>query len=134
MSYGSPSRYREMEVLALSPARRVVLLYAQLQVALTQARTFLVSGEIEARTEALLRAESFVFELAASLDRAQGGELAERLATLYGWMLTQLTALHHSRDLATLDALRHTVAELHEAWEGAAQQVESTTSPLRVAS
>ncbi len=134
MSYGSPSRYREMEVLSLSPARRVVLLYAQLQANLTQARSYLTAGDIEARTEALLRAESFVYELAASLDRAQGGELAERLATLYSWMLTQLTALHLTPDLATLDALRHTVAELHEAWDRAARQLERPGPALQVAS
>ncbi len=134
MSYGSPSRYREMEVMALSPARRVVLLYAQLQASLTQARTHLAAGEIEARTEALLRAESFVYELAASLDRTQGGDLAERLASLYSWMLTQLTALHGRPDLAALEALRHTVAELHEAWDGAARQLESAEPALRVAS
>ncbi|MCL4866669.1 MAG: flagellar protein FliS, partial [Gemmatimonadales bacterium] len=57
MSYGSMDRYREMEVMAMPPARRLLVLYSQLLTALRQARHLIETGQIEARTERLLHAE-----------------------------------------------------------------------------
>ncbi len=123
MSYGSTDRYREMEVQAMSPAKRLVLLYAHLLVALKQARMHLVAGEIEARCEKLIRAEEIVHELSYSLDREAGGDFAERLAGLYAWMLGQFAAIHAKPDVAKLDAVTAIVTELHGAWEQAAAQL-----------
>lgn len=123
MSYGSVDRYREMDVMAMSPARRLVLLYARLLASLRQARRHLEQGEIEARTERLLHAEEIVRELALSLDHVRGGELAGRLAQLYAWILGQLSAIHIRPDAARLDAVVRIVLELHDAWGAAADQV-----------
>jgi flagellar protein FliS len=128
MSYGSNDRYREMEVQAMSPARRLVLLYSHLLVALKQARMHIERGEIELRGERLLRAEEIVHELAFSLDREAGGELATRLAALYAWMLGQFAAIQARPNLQQLDAVTTIVSELHAAWEGAAAQLAGSTA------
>lgn len=126
MSYGSMDRYREMEVMAMPPARRLVLLYTQLLVSLRQARRHIELGEIEARTERLLHAEEIVRELALSLDHTQGGDLVVRLGQLYGWMLGQLALVHARPEPARIDALVRIVTELHEAWGTAANQLATT--------
>ena len=122
MSYGSSGRYREMEVLAMSPAQRVVLLYTHLLVNLRQARGHFERGEIEARGNRLLRAEEIVHELAVSLDHEAGGEIASRLAALYAWLLGEFVAVHTRPDLARFDAAVKVVTELHEAWTAVANQ------------
>lgn len=119
-------RYREMEILAMTPANRVVLLYTHLLVNLKQARVFLERGDIGARGERLVKAEEIVHELAVSLDRDGGGELATRLASLYVWLLREFVAIHSRPDMARLDAVIRVVTDLHEAWSGAAAQLGET--------
>lgn len=125
MSYGTSAgsdRYREMEILAMSPARRVVLLYTHLQVVLRKARLHLDRGEIEARVDRLAQAQEIVYELLASLDREAGGELAARLAEIYAWLFGELGRINQKPDVAALEQVLKVVTELAEAWEGAAQQ------------
>lgn len=121
-------RYREMEVMAMPPARRLVVLYAQLLTALRQARRHMELGEIEPRTERLLHAEEIVRELAVSLDRERGGELASRLSELYAWMLAQVAGLYAAPEPGRLDQVIRIVAELHDAWGTAASQLAAAPS------
>lgn len=128
MDYGSPQGYREMEVLSMSPAQRIVFLYTRLHAMLVQARAALDAGDIEARELRLADAAAVVHELAVSLDRAQGGDFADRLAALYAWMLSEFQAIHARPDRERLETVRRIVAELHEAWRAAAQQVATTAA------
>jgi flagellar secretion chaperone FliS len=126
MTMGYPpaaSRYREMEVLAMPPSRRLVMLYSHLLVKLKQARRHIERGEIEARGERLLHAEEIVRELRISLDHKAGGDLATSLASIYKWLLSEFAGIHAKPDLARLDAVIVIVSDLHQAWEGAAAQV-----------
>jgi flagellar protein FliS len=125
MDYASPQGYREMEVLSMSPAQRIVFLYTRLHAMLVQARTALDAGDIEARELRLADAAAVVHELAVALDRAQGGDFADRLAALYAWMLAEFQAIHARPDRERLEAVRRIVAELHEAWRTAAEQMTS---------
>lgn len=118
---GGALRYREMEILSMPPARRLVLLFTHLLVQLRLSRSNAERGEIEPRTERLIRAQEIVVELLASLDREAGGDLAKGLAGLYGWLVAELAALHARPDLARFDLVIRVVAELHEAWTAAAE-------------
>jgi flagellin-specific chaperone FliS len=108
MTYTQPQGYREMEILSMTPAQRVVALYARLHVLLLQARNQLDVGE-----------------LAVSLDRERGGQLADQLAALYTWLIGEFTAIHAKADRGRLEATINIVRELHEAWQGAALQVST---------
>jgi flagellar protein FliS len=127
------ARYREVEVQGMSPARRVVLLYAQLLLTLRRARLHLEQGDIEARCERVLMAQEIVQELWLSLDRDAGGELAQRLGELYRWLFAEVGEMHRTPSVERLDAVIGVVGELHGAWEGAATALEGTdTSGLEV--
>jgi flagellar protein FliS len=125
MEYASPQGYREMEVLSMSPAQRIVFLYARLHAMLVQARGAIEAGDIEAREQRLDDAAAVVHELAVALDRDQGGDFADRLAALYAWMLAEFQAIHARPDRERLEVIRRIVAELHEAWRGAAGQLST---------
>jgi flagellar protein FliS len=129
MSYGTNSRYREMEVLAMSPARRLVMLYTKLLVLLKQARTEIERGDIEAREKRLMHADEIVRELAMSLNFEAGGDLARSLESIYNWLLNEFAGIHARPDLIRLDAVIRIVADLHEAWDGAAAQVAGHSAP-----
>ncbi len=123
MAYPNGNRYREMEVNAMSPAKRVVLMYTHLLASLTQARMLLAAGDIEGREQKLAKAEAIVMELAVSLDRDNGGPLATELSAIYAWMLAEITRVHRKADGAGIDALIALATDLHQAWDAAAQQI-----------
>jgi flagellar protein FliS len=124
MTTAGGSLYREMEILSLSPAQRVVLLYAHLLANLRHARRVFAS-DIETRAEKLQRARDIVFELCASLDRERGDEIARNLTSLYAYAIEQLGALEFRRDSAQLDELIAIFATLHDAWQQAAVLTET---------
>ncbi len=117
------AKYREMEIVSMPPARRVVLLFTHLLVQVRLARGHHERRAIEARCTRLVRAQEIVVELLASLDREAGGQLAASLANLYGWLVSELSTLHAKPDLARFDIVIKVVAELHEAWAAAADAV-----------
>ena len=123
MPYPSGSRYREMEVLAMPPAKRLVMLYSKLLVLLKQARQEIARGDIVAREQRLVQADEIVRELTFSLNFEAGGALAQSLASIYTWLIAEFAGIHAKPDVARLDAVISIVADLHEAWSGAATQV-----------
>jgi flagellar protein FliS len=118
------SAYGSLDVLAMSPAQRVVFLYHQLVASLMRARRCLATEDVEGRSESLCRAQAIVQELLVSLNREVGGELADRLAALYGYFAAEIIAIDSQRDPARLARLVTMVLPLLDAWERAAREVE----------
>ena len=122
------ARYREVEVLTMHPAQRVVLLYSHLLAHLRISRALTESREFEARADRLCRAMEIVEELAVSLDHEAGGAIAANLQSLYGYFLSELIRLGRVSDPLAFDSLIRMLGELHSAWAQAAAQVTSGES------
>lgn len=116
----SSARYREARVLGSSREQLVVLLYEQLLVSLRRAGAQIRAGDIEGKAQSLARAADIVYELLGALDFDAGGELASRLAALYGFFVTEIGEVGRSLDADRLDRLVGIVATLHESWVQAA--------------
>lgn len=127
MSYGAfarqAARYREAEVLSASPGQLVVIVYEHLLVQLRRALLLGRPEDAEARGDALDRARAAVTELLVTLDRPRGGELADRLAAIYTFVLAELSTLGVKPDAQRLEAIVTLMSELHEAFAQAAQVV-----------
>jgi flagellar protein FliS len=117
------ARYREVEVLTMQPAQRVVLLYSHLLSNLRQAKLLTEQREFEARAERLGRAQDIVQELVVSLDHEAGGQIAGSLDSLYAFFLAEMIRLGAAREAGRFDPLIRMVTELHGAWAQAATQV-----------
>lgn len=128
--YGSVDRYRQMDVAAMTPAQRVVALYARLALLLRQARMAIETGDVVVREQRLDHAATILHELAAALDRDQGGEIAERLAALYTWLIGECLQIHLHPNLARLDAALTVVQELHQAWSTVARQIPAAEAQV----
>lgn len=116
-------RYRQNDLSAMTPAGLVVAMYARTLLALRQARLAIESGDIEAREQRILQATDILHELAGALDHEQGGEIADRLAALYAWMIQECFECHRHPSVSRLDPVITCVSELHGAWVEAARQV-----------
>ena len=137
MSYGAfakqASRYHEAEVLTASPARLVVIVYEHLLVNLRRARLLLGQADTTARSESLERARAALTELLVTLDRDKGGDLAQRLAAIYTFMLGELLVFGVKPEIIRIDAIIHLAGELHEAFAQVAQSSAATPAHAAVA-
>lgn len=124
MTAAGLARYQEVDVLTMTPARRVLLLYNHLLLNLRMARAAIAAGDIAARSPRVSRSLDVLNELLFSLDRENGGALAGRLAAIYVYLIQEVTRADRERDGGRLDRVIELSASLQEAWVSAAGAVE----------
>ena len=108
--------------MSSTPAELVVTLYERLLSDLKGVAIAIRAGDIEAKAERMQRATDVVFELLASLDREQGGEVSQRLAALYSYMISRLGEVSRTLNPSILDELAGHVEALLSAWRSVAEE------------
>ncbi len=116
LAYSTPRAYRDSAVLTAPPERLVVMLYDGARRFLHQAAAAMRAGQIETAHVKLRRAEDIIAHLRDSLDHEQGGDIAPRLAALYGFWLHQLLQARFDRDATKLESVSGMLAQLRESW------------------
>ncbi len=115
--------YQDNEVLGASRERLVPMLYEGLLKNLRKAGKQIGVGDLEGKSESLQKASAIVYELLSSLDFDAGGELASRLAGLYGYFAREIMEVGRTLDRIRLDGLVEMIDGLHQAWDEAAKKV-----------
>jgi flagellar secretion chaperone FliS len=129
MNYAkTAAAYREASILGSSPEQLVVILYDHLLSSLKRADHEIRVGTVEGKAQALERASDIVYELLASLQVGEGGELTQRLAALYSYIIGEISAINRTLDMARLRRITDIVQTLHESWTAAARQVKQGTT------
>ena len=128
MSYGTSSTsYLGNDILSRSPEWLVPLLYEHLVINLKRAGVCIDEGNLEGKSAALGKANEIVMELASSLNPEQGGEIAKQLGSLYAFLAGEILEIGRTLDRSRLERLSAMIADLHEAWVQAAEQVAPRT-------
>ena len=125
--------YLESRILSADPIELVNLLYQAGTGAVREARQYLANRDIAARSRSITKASGILVELASSLDHQRGGEISQRLAQLYDYMLRRLTEANFQQSDAPLAEVLGLLATLSEAWEGVKSGVKSGVKPAPVA-
>jgi flagellar secretion chaperone FliS len=124
MSYASQSaHYLEADVMSRQKEWLVPLLYEHLLSNLRRARAQIEAGDIEGKATSVERASAIVMELLGSLDTEKGGEIAERLGSLYGFFAGEILTASRTLDVARLDRVLAMISELHASWVAAAESL-----------
>jgi flagellar protein FliS len=110
------ARYREMEVNSATPGQLVVLLYDHMLKNLARAEQALSPEQIDARSDALQACRTVLTELLVTLDRERGGAIAAQLASIYSFLLGELTTLGLHPDARRLTRITGIVRELRNAF------------------
>ena len=132
MSYSiQSSRYLENDVLSRSPEWLVTLIYEALLTNLRRAALQIESGDLEGKASSLGRASALVTELMSTLDHDRGGDLADRLASLYAYFALEIMNIGRSLNATNLLGLIAMLEELHGAWIQAAEQVAPRSGATR---
>jgi flagellar protein FliS len=120
-------RFLRNRVMTATPAQRIVLLYDRLGLDLTRA---LNETDAYAFGEHLSHAVAIVSELLGSLNVSVGGP-AENLASIYGYLTTELLAARGNNDPARVQGAATIVSTLRDAWAQAADMVDGAPQPAR---
>jgi flagellar protein FliS len=112
-------RYLQESINTASPGKLLLMLYDRLVLDLIQGEDALRAGGREQAHERLTHAQEIVLELRTSLDMdAWSG--APGLASLYGYLLTELIGANIAKDADRVRTCRELVEPLRDAWREAA--------------
>ena len=85
----------ETGVVAASPHQLIVMLYEGAELAVRMAIQHMNENDLAKKSAAITKASSIILEgLRAALDPHQGGDIAQQLDALYGYMNQRLMLAH----------------------------------------
>lgn len=119
--------------MSRSPEWLVPLVFEHLLLNLRRAAKQMETGDVAGRAASVSKASSILLELLATLDHERGGAIADQLASLYSFLSGELLDISRRGDRARLQRVIAIVAELHEAFRGAAEQVAPRGAAMAVA-
>ncbi len=91
-------RYLTQQIMSASPAKLVAMLYERAITLLHETVQAIEAGDIARRWETNGKATEVISHLWGTLDRERGGEIAENLNQLYGFMTMRLTMVDVEND------------------------------------
>ena len=107
----------ETSVPTADPHKLILLLFEGARTAVTTAKLHMARGNIAEKGKLISNAIDIITNgLKASLDFEAGGDLSEKLAALYDYMVQRLLWANLKNDAATLDEVVELLGELHGAW------------------
>lgn len=124
MSIQAYKNQQDWDILGASPLELVRALYRGAIQAIRQARTCLANGQIRERSAAITKACAIVQELAISLDKEVGGEVAASLAELYVYIHKRLGDANIEQSDLPLAEAEKLLSTLLEAWSQLEEEQE----------
>ena len=105
-------------VMSASPHQLVVMLFEGASIAVSAARMHMQLRQMPEKAKAISKAVSIIQDgLMASLDRTSGGELADRLFSLYEYMVARLTEANVHNQPEPLEETAKLLNELGDSWK-----------------
>lgn len=107
----------ESGVMSASPHQLIVMLFDGAIASIRAARIHMQAGNVAEKGKAISKALDIVNNgLAASLDAERGGEVAERLASLYDYIVRLLLAANRHNDEQSLTQAETLLDDVASAW------------------
>jgi flagellar protein FliS len=116
------NKYVDDQVLTVSPAKLVLMLYDRLVRDLVDAEEAIGARNIGEASDKLMHAQDIIMELHSGLkpELWSGGPA---LASLYLWLHGELIAANVAKDAKRVAAARGMIEPLRDAWHEAARQL-----------
>lgn len=112
-------RYLQDSINTASPGTLLLMLYERLIRDLLQGEEAIRAGDREKASEMLIHAQEIILELRTTLD-VESWAGAPGLASLYGFVLTELIGANVSQDADKVVSCRALLEPLRDAWREAA--------------
>ena len=110
-------KYLAQQIMSASPAKLVAMLYERAIALLHETVEAIEAGDIERRWRANGKATEVVSHLWGTLDRERGGEIAENLNRVYGFMMMRLTMVDVTNDAQAAREVIELLEPLRRSWQ-----------------
>ncbi len=110
-------KYLAQQIMSASPARLVAMLYERAITLLRETVEAIEAGDIERRWRANAKATEVVSHLWGTLDRERGGEIAENLNRVYGFMMMRLTMVDVENNAQAAREVIELLEPLRRSWQ-----------------
>jgi len=113
--------YGEVQVVtgvaSANSVELIQMLFDGLIESLSITRGHIQRGAVADKAKSIARASRIVLGLQVALDFEKGGDLANNLNELYGYVTRRLIHVNIHNDLKVLDEIHGLMSEIREAWE-----------------
>lgn len=110
-------------VESATPHRLIQMLMEGVLEKIARAKGFMQRNDIRAKGQQIGWAISILEGLKASLNKSEGGEIAQNLEDLYTYMEQRLIVANRENDPAILDEVITLMRQIKEGWDGIADKV-----------
>ncbi|NEX16944.1 MAG: flagellar protein FliS [Halochromatium sp.] len=119
----------ESGVMSASPHQLIVMLFDGALASIRAARIHMQGGNIAEKGKAISKALDIINNgLAAALDAERGGEIAERLASLYDYIARLLLAANLHNDEKSLNEAETLLEDVAAAWREIGEQAQTAAA------
>ena len=123
----------ETGVLAASPHKLIVMLFDGALVAVAMGIQHMKAREIEKKGLAISKAINIIDNgLRASLDKTVGGEIAQNLDALYGYMSERLLLANLKNQPEILDEVHGLLKDLRSTWDAISPSAQTATPAVNM--
>jgi flagellar protein FliS len=109
--------YRHADTMGRSPVDLILMVYDGAIKAMRSAADCYDRKENQAGYDEIQNAKRMVTHLYTTLDREQGGQVAEHLGKMYTWVISQLFILEATKNIDQLGQVIEVMGNLRSGWE-----------------
>ncbi|MFB3098597.1 MAG: flagellar export chaperone FliS, partial [Acidimicrobiia bacterium] len=110
-------KYLAQQIMSASPAKLVAMLYERAITLLRETVEAIEAGDVERRWRANGKATEVISPLWGTLDRDRGGEIAENLNRVYGFMMMRLTMVDVENNAQAAREVIELLEPLRRSWQ-----------------
>ncbi len=110
-------KYLAQQIMSASPAKLVAMLYERAITLLRETVEAIEAGDVERRWRANGKATEVISHLWGTLDRERGGEIAENLNRVYGFMIMRLTMIDVENNAQAAREVSELLEPLRRSWQ-----------------
>ncbi len=107
-----------------SPHRLIQMLLDGAMEKMVIARSYMERNDVQGKAEHIGWAIRIIGGLQASLDKDNGGEIAETLGSLYIYMVEKLTEANITNDPSKIEETIEIIKNIKEGWDGISEEAD----------
>lgn len=109
--------YKRNKYETASPHKLISLLYDACLLNGNRAKQALLEGKKQEAHTAILKMQDILYELIASLNDAQGGEISQNLKQIYLYAINRLVEANLSKTVEPIEEAISLIVSIQSAWE-----------------
>jgi len=125
------TQYRHNEISTSSQGKLIIMMYEGAIKFTRMAINSIEKNDVSKKSLYIRKTHDIINELSLALDREKGGDVADKLESLYDFIIRQLTLANIKSDVKCLETIIRILVPLLEAWQQLLIDSEPTSIPVK---